>query len=82
VVDHELRDHPDATLVGLAEKPPKVRHRAVVGIDVEIIGDVVAVVQQRRGIEGQQPQGRHAQLLDVVGAEQPSKSPILSPVLP
>ena len=39
---------------------------AVGGMHRSIVGDVVAVVAQRRGIERQQPDRRHAERLDVV----------------
>src|SRR5579875_279866 len=34
-------------------------------MDVAVVGDVVPVVTQRRGIERQQPQRRHPELLEV-----------------
>ena len=40
--------------------------RAVVRIDVVIIGDVVAVIAQRRGIKGQKPDGGDAQFLEII----------------
>ena len=46
----------------------EVLERAVVGMDVGVVGDVVAVVAQRRRIERQQPERVDAQLLDVVEA--------------
>ena len=66
VVDHEVGHDPDAPAVGFAEKRLEVRHRAVAGGDVVVVGDVVAVVAERRRVERQQPQAVHAQVLDVV----------------
>ena len=48
--------------------------RAVLRVDVVIVGDVVAVVLARRRVEGQQPDGVDAEILDVVElADQPAK---------
>ena len=44
----------------------KSSQRAVVGMDVGVVGDVVAVVAQRRGIERQQPERGDAEVLQVV----------------
>ena len=49
-----------------ATKAAEVLHRAVGRIDRAVVGDVVAVVAQRRGVEGQQPDGGDAEVLDVV----------------
>ena len=39
---------------------------AVAGVDVDVVGDVVAVVAQGRGEEGQEPEARDAEILKVV----------------
>ena len=49
-----------------ATKLAEVLERAVVGMHVGVVGDVVAVVAQRRRIERQQPDRVDAELLDVV----------------
>ena len=66
VVDHQLGDHAQAALVGGAHEAPEVAHRAVRRVDVAVVGDVVAVVAQRRRIERQDPDRIDAELLDVV----------------
>ena len=48
------------------EKGLKILHRAVAGMDVHVIGDVVAVVAQRRGKKRQQPQAGDAQVLQII----------------
>jgi hypothetical protein len=68
VVDDQLGDHLQAAAVRLGHEPAKVLQRAVVGMHVAVVGDVIAVVAQRRGIEGQQPQRVDAELLDIVEA--------------
>ena len=66
VVADQLGDHPQAAPVRLAEEALDVAQRAVVGVDARVVGDVVAVVAQRRGIERQQPERRDAEVLQVV----------------
>ena len=62
----QLGDHPEAAAVRLAQERPKVAQRSVGRMDLAVVGDVVAVVAQRRRIEGQEPQGGDAELLQVV----------------
>ena len=58
VIDHELGDDPQIAAVRLADKLLEVVHPPVGRVDVLVVGNVVAVVAQRRGIERQQPQAR------------------------
>src|SRR5262245_2467756 len=53
MVENELGDHSKATTVRFTEKDLEVAYRAAVRMDVRVIGDVVAVVAQRGGIERQ-----------------------------
>jgi hypothetical protein len=48
------------------EEVLEVAQAAVVRVDGGVVGDVVAVVLERRGVEGQQPHGGDAQVLQVV----------------
>jgi hypothetical protein len=66
MVDHQLGDDPQAALVGGGDEAAHVGHLAVLGMDRAVVGDVVAVVASRRGIERQQPQRVDAQIGDVV----------------
>ncbi len=66
VIDDQLRDHADIPPVRLPQELSEIRQGAVLGVDVEIVGDVIAVVKQRRWVERQQPQGGHPQIADVV----------------
>src|SRR5262249_2667967 len=50
----------------LAQEVLEVRQRAVGGVHVHVVRDVVAVVPQRRGVEGQQPDGRDPQVAEIV----------------
>ena len=74
VVDDELGDDADAALVRLVDEALEVLDRAVARMDALVVGDVVAVVAQRRRIEGQEPQRVDAEPLQVVElAGQPGK---------
>ena len=47
------------------EEAAEIGHRAVGGIHVQVVGNVVAVVRQWRGIKRQQPQRGDAQVLQI-----------------
>ena len=67
VVQHELGDDAQAAAVRLARgSARKSRERAVRRVDVGVVGDVVAVVAQRRRVERQQPERGDAEVLQVV----------------
>ena len=66
VVDHQLGDHPHAARMRRGDEALGVGQRAVVGMHAAIVGDVVAVVEARRGIERQQPDRVDAEIGDVV----------------
>ena len=66
VVDDQLGDDADAARVRLVDEALEVVQRAVARMDVLVVGDVVAVVAQRRRIERQQPERVDAELLEVV----------------
>ena len=52
-------------LLGLLDEALEILHRPEIGIDVAVVGDVVAVVAARRGIERQQPQRGDAEILQI-----------------
>ena len=66
VVDDQFGDHLQAAAMRFVDELPKVLQRAVVGMYVGVVGNVVTVVAQWRRIERQQPDGVDAQLLDVI----------------
>ena len=66
MVDHQFGDHPYAPVMGGADEFLELGHRPVVGTDVAIFGDVVAVVLAGRGIERQQPDGVDAEARHVI----------------
>jgi hypothetical protein len=68
VIHDEVRDHPEPAPVRLGDEGLEVRHLAVERRDLLEVSDVVAVVPERRRIEGQEPQAVDAQVLNVVQA--------------
>ena len=53
-------------MVCLPQEHLEVTHRAVGGADPGVIGDVVAVVLQGRGIEGEEPEDGDPEVLEIV----------------
>ena len=66
VVHHEVGDDAQPALVGRVDEGPDVVDRPVVGVDLVVVGDVVAAVAQRAGEHRQQPDDVDAQPLQVV----------------
>ena len=74
MINDQLGDDPQSALMRGVEKRLKIFERSVVRVDVEIIGDVVAVVAQWRWIKGQEPDGGDAELLEIIEfLDQPPK---------
>ena len=65
VVADELDDDPQAVSVGFVDERPHVRGGAVVGIGVDVVDDVVPVVAAGRGVEGQDPDRRDAEVAQI-----------------
>ena len=66
VVQHHFDDHANAALMGSLEKGFEIVERAVAGMDGGVVGDVVAVVAQRRREKRHEPDGIDPQLLQIV----------------
>jgi hypothetical protein len=47
VVDDQLGDHAQPAAMGLAQECAKILEAAEIGVDVVVVGNVVAVVAQR-----------------------------------
>ena len=65
VVDDQLGQHADAVRVRRVDEALEVVERAVHRVDRRVVGDVVAVVPERRRVEGQQPQAGDAEVVQV-----------------
>ena len=66
VVDHKVHEHAQAAVVGLLQNALEDLEVAEVRVDVHVVGDVVAPVRVRGGVERREPDRIHAQTLDVV----------------
>ena len=66
VVDDKFGDHLQSEPMRLVQHRAKIVERAELRMDILIVGDVVAVVLERRGIEGHQPDRVDAQISDVI----------------
>ena len=66
VVEDELDDHAQAACVRLIQKALEIAQRAVAGMNVRVVGNVVPVVFERRGIHRLQPETVDAERRDVI----------------
>ncbi len=53
-------------MVGLVKELLEVLEGPVRGMDREIIGNVIAVVLERGWVEGEQPDGGHAEFIEII----------------
>src|SRR5688572_5734761 len=60
VVDDEVDDDPQPTVLGCAYEGDEVAERTEPTVDAVVVGDVVAVVAVRRGLEWHQPDAADA----------------------
>ena len=65
VVEHIIQVNLDTLFMCLGQQFLEIVHGAQLGMDTEIIGDIIAVVGIGR-MDGAQPQGRHAQFIQIV----------------
>ena len=66
VVHHQLGNDLQLAAMGFFQELAEVVERAVLRIDVHVIGDVVSVILERRREERLQPDRGDAQILNVV----------------
>ena len=66
VVDDQLGHDADVAAVRLLDEAVEIRERAVARVDVLVVGDVVAVVTQRRRVERQQPEAVDPETFEVL----------------
>ncbi len=66
MIDHQFRNDADAAFVGGGDEALYIRQGAVVRVDAAIVRDVVAIIQTRRRVKRQQPDGVHTQIGDIV----------------
>ena len=74
VVHHELDHYLQPALVGRRKKLLKILDRAIAGMHVEIVGNVITVVAEWRREKGQQPKTCDTEVLEIVEfLNQPAK---------
>ena len=66
VIEHHFGEDADAAAMRLLQKVLEIAQRAIGGMDIVVVGDVVAVVAPGRREERQQPDGGDAQVLQVI----------------
>jgi hypothetical protein len=66
VVDHQIDNNPDAERLSVIHERHELAVRTVWAVDSVEVGDVVAVILARRGIEGLQPDAGDAEAGQVV----------------
>src|ERR1022692_60807 len=65
VVGDDVDDDPDLQGGGVGDESVEIFQGAEPRVNVEIVGDVVAAVVQRRRVEGVQPDGVHSEVGEV-----------------
>ena len=68
VIENHVEDDADVVLLRFGDETVEVGEGAVLGVDVFVVGDVVAEVDLWRGVHGRDPDGVDAELLEVVEA--------------
>ena len=66
VVDDEIEDDADAALLALGDEAIEIRERAVHGIDVFVVGDVVAEIDLRRRKARRDPDGVDPERVQII----------------
>ena len=66
MIDYKFGDDAQIALMSGVQERAEIIERAEIRIYVKIIGNVVAVVAHRRWIEGQQPDCRDAEFLQII----------------
>lgn len=66
VIGHKIEQNLKPATMGLREQIVEIVKAAEARIDAAIVGNVVAVISHRRGIDGRDPDRRDAQLNQIV----------------
>jgi hypothetical protein len=62
MVENQFRDYPETAAMCLLQKGGEVAQITARRVDAGVVGDIVAVIFERRRIERKQPQGRDARI--------------------
>ena len=66
MIQHQFRNDTDAAAVGFAKECLEIVQRAVRRVDTHIVRGIISIVFEWRRIEGQEPYGRDAEILQVI----------------
>ncbi len=66
VIEDQFGDDAQTAVMGLPQKIVEILQSSVSGMDASIVGNIVTVIAQGGGIKGQHPDGRHAQIAQVI----------------
>jgi hypothetical protein len=66
MIEDQLCYDPQATPVSLLKKNPEVLQGPIVGVNVGIVRDVVAIILQWGRIKGKQPQSGDTEILKII----------------
>ena len=66
VVGHQVEDQLHAARVDAFQQPVKIGQRAKQGMDIAVIGDIVAKVVHRRRVDRRKPDGADVEALEIV----------------
>ena len=65
VVQHLIHNDPDAHAVSLVQQHLEILQGAVIGVDIVIVGHIVAIIHHRGFVDGGKPDTIHTQLLQL-----------------
>ena len=81
MVQDQFSDDSQAAVMRLPQEDLEILQRAILRMNLAIVGDIIPVVLERRGVKRQQPHRRHPQVLKVVQlVRQARKVPAAIPV--
>jgi hypothetical protein len=63
---HQVEEHPQPERVRLADERVEIVERPQPRVDARVVGDVVAEVRERRGVDRREPERGHAEVGEVV----------------
>ena len=66
VVDDQIHDDADVPLFGFGDQGIHIRQRTVIGVNIAVIADIIAVIPVGRGINRRKPQSTYPKLLQII----------------
>jgi hypothetical protein len=66
VVEHHFEHNMQIVLLRLGQQMVEILERSVLRIDCFVVGDVIPEIDLRRWIDGREPDGVHAEMLQIV----------------